>query len=158
MHFFEEWDDPFAKSDERYDCEFIERSKTCLKGELLDQMGVIRINDPKKRMFKGRVILTKNVADSILGQERRGVTLRERHQRFCGLQIVDGACLDGVAAINSVKSHNLVFLLIELSICEDFRCGGPHVVTVHLNQQVGRALSIQFLRWMPDKVMETLVK
>ena len=33
---------------------------------LLDQMGVIRINDPKKRMFKGRVILAKNVADSIL--------------------------------------------------------------------------------------------
>ncbi len=71
MHFFESWDDPFLQTVERYDAEFIERSKACLKGQLLDQMRVLCINDPKKRMFKGRVILTQHVVDAIFRQEWR---------------------------------------------------------------------------------------
>jgi hypothetical protein len=45
----------------------------------------------------------------ILRQERCGVSLCERNKPLYILKIVDGARLDSVAAINSLKSH--IFLL-----------------------------------------------
>ena len=108
MHFLEQWKDSLAESLQRYDGQLIERSKPCLKSKLLDQVRIVCVNNPKKRMFKGRMILAKNVVDPILRQERRGVALRERDELLCILQMVDGTRFDSVAAINSVKSHDLL--------------------------------------------------
>ncbi len=100
-------------------------------------MQVICINDPNERMFKGRVILTKNVVNSILRQQRGRVTLRERNQLFRILEIVNGARFDSLAAVNSVKSYIFSFnRIVTKSNDQLLRSWGEEHVPNHQPKQV----------------------
>ena len=55
MHPLDSWNNTFGTSAERYDCQGVERCKPSLERKLFNQMRVIGVNDPNKRMFECRM-------------------------------------------------------------------------------------------------------